>query len=237
MDSTLSELRGRLIVSVQVMDPRSPLGEPATLLKLGQAADLANPAGFRLDGPEVVEAFREYTKKPIIGIKKRRVPGTDIYITPELRDVRNLAAAGTTIIAMQATEGKRTGAPFRELVALAHDLGKLVMADIATVDEAAAAIADGADIVGTTMHGFTPATRGATRPAFSLVETLATAFPVPVIAEGGIWTPSDLQTAFSAGAHTVVIGSAITAPDIIAQRFVDATPTMSESYPASTKRG
>ena len=51
-----------------------------------------------------------------------------------------------------------------------------------------------------------------------LAETLHT----PVIAEGGIFSPEELRTAMDQGVHACVVGSAITRPLKITQRYVKA---------------
>ncbi|MBY0404397.1 MAG: hypothetical protein K2X66_10905, partial [Cyanobacteria bacterium] len=44
----------------------------------------------------------------------------------------------------------------------------------------------------------------------------------PVIMEGRIWEPSEVNMAFEKGAFSVVIGSAITRPHLITERFCQA---------------
>nr|WP_330362435.1 hypothetical protein [[Clostridium] dakarense] len=46
--------------------------------------------------------------------------------------------------------------------------------------------------------------------------------PIPVIAEGKVNTPKDLKDAFSKGVHSAVVGSAITRPQLITEKFVKA---------------
>jgi N-acylglucosamine-6-phosphate 2-epimerase len=55
-----------------------------------------------------------------------------------------------------------------------------------------------------------------------LVAALATRIDVPVVAEGRIGTPQDARAALDAGAWTVVVGGAITRPQLITTRFVAA---------------
>jgi N-acylglucosamine-6-phosphate 2-epimerase len=59
-------------------------------------------------------------------------------------------------------------------------------------------------------------------PDFDLLQRLTQNLSVPVIAEGLYWTPAQVCTAFELGAHAVVVGTAITRPDDITLRFVDA---------------
>jgi len=220
----ISRLDRRLIVSSQAMDPRSPLKRPDILALLAEAAELGGAGGFRVDGATVVTLLRPKTLLPIIGIAKDHRLGFDNYITTTVADVAALAACGADIIAIQATEGTRPAESFAELAAAAHGAGKLVMADIATVAEAEAAVRDGADIVATTMVGHTKQTQGYARPPLALVARLVQDLDVPVIVEGGIWTPEHVAASFAAGALAVVCGSAITAPDLITQRLVAAIP-------------
>ena len=46
---------------------------------------------------------------------------------------------------------------------------------------------------------------------------------VPVIAEGRIQTPAQVRAALDAGAYAVIVGTAITRPELITRRFVAAT--------------
>ncbi|MDU4447459.1 MAG: N-acetylmannosamine-6-phosphate 2-epimerase, partial [Anaerococcus vaginalis] len=43
----------------------------------------------------------------------------------------------------------------------------------------------------------------------------------PVIAEGKINTPEDLKKVFACGVFSAVVGSAITRPQLITQKFAD----------------
>ncbi len=224
MNPVLKSLERRLIVSSQAMNPKSPLKRPDILALLAEAAELGGAGGFRLDGADVVALLRPRTRLPIIGIAKDYREGFDNYITTTVADARALAAAGADIVAVQATTGSRPGESFAEIAAAVHEAGKLVMADIATFAEAEAAVRDGADIVATTMVGHTAGTEGQGRPPYDLVARLVAELDVPVIVEGGIWTPEHVATSFERGAFAVVCGSAITAPDIITERLVAAIP-------------
>jgi N-acylglucosamine-6-phosphate 2-epimerase len=222
-NALLKRLERQLIVSSQAMNPASPLQRPEILVLLAEAAALGGTGGFRVDGVDVVRLLSIRTTQPIIGIVKDKRGGFDNYITTTRADVEALAAAGADIIAIQATEGSRPNESFAELAGIAHASGRLVMADIATLAEATLAVRQGADLVATTMVGNTDATMGYARPPFDLIPQLA-ALGVPVVMEGGVWTPEHVAESFRAGATAVVCGSAITAPDIIARRLVDAIP-------------
>lgn len=217
-------LRGGLVVSSQVMDPRSPLQEPHLLSLLAQTAALGGAAGFRVDGPAVVGDLRSATELPIIGIWKDRSSGTDTYITPAVSQALALLDAGADIVAAQATAGTRPSESFAEIAAAVHEAGGLVMADVSTAREGVEAATDGADIIATTMAGYTAASEGVARPALDMLRELRGRIDVPVAVEGGVWSADHVQAAFDAGAWTVVVGSAVTAPDRITARLVAAAP-------------
>jgi N-acylglucosamine-6-phosphate 2-epimerase len=218
----LELLRGRLIVSCQATAP-SPLRRSDIIAALAECAVLGGAAGVRIDGPEDVAATRARVRVPIVGLFKQRT-GSPIYITPTFEAGRAVAGAGAEIVAVQATRERDTHAERLDpLVRRLHDECRvLVMADVSTRDEGLAAEAAGADVVGTTMAGYTPHSRQMTGPDLALIEELAGAVSVPVIAEGRIGTPEDAAAARRAGAWAVVVGRAITMPEAITERFVEA---------------
>ena len=218
--ASIERLRGKLIVSSQAMDPLSPLRRPDILSLMAQAAELGGAGGFRVDGPDVVRHLRPATRLPIVGIVKDLRDGFDNYITTSSADVAALCTAGADIVAIQATNGSRSGESFAEIAATAHRLGAAVLADISTLGEAEAAIAAGADFVATTMVGHTAATKGEVRPPVDLLGRLVASLSVPVVVEGGVWTPEHVRESFRHGAFAVVCGSAITAPDIITRHLL-----------------
>lgn len=223
--AVLSRLEHKLIVSSQAMNPLSPLrSRPDVLALLAEAAELGGAGGFRLNGADVVGLLRPRTQLPIIGIVKDTREGFGNYITTSSTDAEALCAAGADIVAIQATSGTRPGESFAEIAATTHRLGKLVMADIATLAEARQAAAEGADLIATTMVGHTTQTEGQPRPPYDLVSEIIAELDVPLVVEGGIWTPEHITASFARGAFAVVCGSAITAPDIITQRLVAAIP-------------
>ncbi|MDX3976326.1 N-acetylmannosamine-6-phosphate 2-epimerase [Shinella sp.] len=215
----METMRGRLVVSCQAAET-SPLHATEHIVALARAAVLGGASGVRIEGVRNVQAVRGVIGLPIIGITKIAQPGSDVYITPSLDDVRNLAAAGADVIAFDATDRPRP-VPVVDIVGEIVRLKKISMADISTLAEARQAIAAGADFVGTTLSGYTPYTTGTTAPDFALMQDLAAA-GIPFVAEGRIWEPEQARRALELGAAFVVVGSAITRPDEITRRFADA---------------
>ncbi|HKX18627.1 MAG TPA: putative N-acetylmannosamine-6-phosphate 2-epimerase [bacterium] len=218
----LDLLRGRLIVSCQAVAP-SPLRRSDIIAALAECAVLGGAAGVRIDSPNDVAATRARVRAPIVGLFKRRAD-SPIYITPRFEDAQAVARAGAEIVALQATRERALhGDPLPQLIDRIHaECRVLVMADVSTLDEGAAAEAAGADIIATTMAGYTPHSRQMPGPDLRLVEELAAHVSVPIVAEGRIQTPDDAAAARRAGAWAVVVGRAITMPDAITARFARA---------------
>jgi len=220
--SPIARIRGRLVVSCQA-PPGSPLRHPAIIAALAQCAERGGAAGVRIDGPEDIAAVRRAVAVPIIGIFKVRGSGP-VYITPTFAEAEAVVRSGADIVAAQATrERGMHGTPLADLVARIHaELAAPVMADVSTVDEGIAAAEAGADLVATTMAGYTPHSRALPGPDLDLVRDLARRLPVPVVAEGRFQTPEDAAAALRAGAWAVVVGRAITMPEAITERFARA---------------
>jgi N-acylglucosamine-6-phosphate 2-epimerase len=232
----LDTLNHAVIVSVQA-DPGEPLNKPECLLAMAMTVVQGGAAGLRLANPENIRLVKEYLPAiPVIGITKPPHPHADpenhVYITPSLWAAESVLQAGADIVAMDATLRPRpTGEALSDIVARCKERfpNALLMADIATQAEAEAAVQLGFDLVGTTLSGYTAETlpRAASKePDFELLSTLARTLPVPVICEGRIWEPHHVTRAFELGATAVVIGSAITRPHLITQRFVQAVPRL-----------
>jgi glucokinase-like ROK family protein len=169
-----------------------------------------------------VQAVRLDTALPIIAIQKSYVNG-QLRITPDFASAAALAAAGADIIALDCTGRRHNhGERWQEIVHRIHgELGLLVMADIATLQEGILAAEGGVDIVAPTLHGYTEETKDT--PGFhpELISSLARETGKPVIAEGNVSTPELARTALEAGAWSVVVGSAITRPGTITATFIE----------------
>jgi N-acylglucosamine-6-phosphate 2-epimerase len=219
----LERLAGRVIVSVQAAAD-SLLNTPETIALLARVAEQNGAAGVRVEGLARIGAVRRAVNLPLIGLVKRPYDGFEPYITVTEREVAEAAAAGADIIAFDATQRPRPGdVTVAALVAAIRTSGALPMADCSDVNDARAAAAAGAVILGTTLCGYTQATRATALPALDLLRAMRMA-EVFVICEGGVSTPSEVKEAFAAGADAVVVGTAITNVDVLVRRFVSAAP-------------
>ena len=150
---------------------------------------------------------------------------SDVYITPTMKEVDALVEIGCDIIAVDATNRTRPGGiSFEEFfkAVRAKYPDQLFMADTSCFEEGKLALELGFDLIGTTMSGYTPYTKGTPLPDFTLMKRYKEELGATVIAEGGIWAPDELVKAFESGAYAAVVGTAITRPMDITKRFVKA---------------
>jgi putative N-acetylmannosamine-6-phosphate epimerase len=183
------KLREQLIVSCQ-----APEGDifhgPDTMARFAVAARQGGAAGIRANGTADVAAIRSAVDLPIIGIRKTLFPGGGWLITGSFESAKDLVAAGADIIALDCTRrGQEVGALDR-VRRIRADLGVPVMADIATLDEALAAQQAGADLIATTLRGYTTETEEIRAFDAEFVRQLAGSLEAPIVTEGRIHTPS-----------------------------------------------
>jgi N-acylglucosamine-6-phosphate 2-epimerase len=212
---------GGLIVSCQALE-HEPLHGGDTMAKMARAAVEAGAIGIRTNGAADIAAIKQAVDVPVIGLIKRDIPGSSVFITPTLDEVKAIVAAGADIVALDATDREDRLLTVVPLIEYAHRAGVLVMADISTYGEGVAAEKLGADLIGTTLSGYTPYSPQQEEPDYELIERLSGSVRVPVVAEGRIWTPEGAAKALQAGAAYVVVGSAITRPQLITARYVSA---------------
>ncbi len=224
-------LHGGIIVSCQA-DPKQPWGRPEVLAALAAAAEAGGAAAIRANGPENIEAVAKAVKIPLIGLYKVIHPKFDVYITPDFASAQTIFHASSpppAIIAIDATLRPRPGPDnMQSLIArIQNELGAAVMADVSSLEEGLAAADAGADLVGTTLSGYTQHTAHLpeNQPNLKLVQELASRLTCPVLCEGRVQTPVQARQALDAGAWAVVVGTAITAIDWVTKNFTAALHT------------
>jgi N-acylglucosamine-6-phosphate 2-epimerase len=215
----MESLRGALIVSCQA-DPGSPFRDPVFIVAFAKAAKIGGAKAVRIQSLEDVLAVRAAIDLPIIGLIKRDLKDFEVYITPTPEEARDLVLAGSQIVAFDATRRSRPHSVL-ELTRAVHGAGALAMADCATIEDAQEAIAAGVDFVGTTMSGYTPDSPKIPGPDFDFIRA-AVQLGTPVIAEGRISSPAEAKKALKLGAFAVVVGSAITRPDVATRWYAEA---------------
>ena len=213
-----ARLQGGLIVSVQAPEG-SPMRDPAVIAAMAQASLNNGAIGVRLESPEHIGAVRRRCPEAlIVGLWKRTFADSAVYITPGWREIQAVWAAGADVIALDATERRRPdGAELAELLQRARsELGAVLMADVDSVANGVKAAELGCHWVGTTLFGYTEATRELRPPAWDLLPELRRALPAEtlLICEGGIAAADQARQAISLGADAVVVGTAITGVDL-----------------------
>ena len=220
----LKKIKGGLIVSCQALSTE-PLCDPYIMAKMAYAAKLGGAVGIRANTVIDIAAIKKTVDLPIIGIIKSVYDDSDVYITPTMKEVDELVNIGCEIIATDATKRLRpNGETIEDFFVKVREKypNQLFMADTSCFDEGKAAAELGFDLIGTTMAGYTPYTKGRTLPDLELIKKYSSELGKPIIAEGGIWTPDDLKNVYKNGAFSAVCGTAITRPMDITKRFVKA---------------
>ncbi len=219
-------IKGQMIVSCQAL-PGEPLyvEEKSVMYLMARAGKMAGTPAIRTSGIRDVVAIKEETGLPVIGLVKVQYPGFESYITPTMKEVDDLAAAGSDVIALDCTLRKRgdgkTVSKFIEEVRGKYPKA-ILMADISNYEEGVNAWMLGVDIVGTTMSGYTADSPKHNGPDYELIHRLSETVDIPVIGEGRIHYPEQAVKALEAGAFAIVVGGAITRPLEIANRFMEA---------------
>ena len=218
----VEQLRGGLVVSCQAA-PGHPLHDPHVMGLLARCAQLGGAVAVRINGPDDVRVVKALVDIPVIGLHKLRRDGARDLITPGIAYAVDLVEAGADILAVEATS-EAPGDTSDLIRRIRADLGIPVMADVSTLDEALLAWDAGAELIGTTLSGYTAHTaRDDTAPDVGLVVDLS-AKGMRTVAEGRYATVHDVEAAFNAGAFAVVVGTAITDPVALTRRFARVTP-------------
>ncbi|MEV0902753.1 putative N-acetylmannosamine-6-phosphate 2-epimerase [Actinoplanes sp. NPDC049802] len=224
-DEFVRAVGGGLIVSCQA-GAGHPLRDSPTIARMARAAVLGGATAIRCGGVGGVPDVQEVASAvdvPIVGLTKRGTSG--VFITPTADDALRVLAAGAAVVATDGTRRHRPdGAPLSRTVEAVHAAGGLIMADVATLDDGLAAAGAGADLIATTLSGYTPDSPRNPGPDLDLVAALSRALPSAVIvAEGRYHRPEQVRAALDAGATAVVVGTAITDPAWITAGFAAHT--------------
>jgi len=213
-------LQSSLIVSCQAPSD-SPLHQPEIIAAIAQACVNQGVKALRIDSPSHVQAVKaKMPTIPVIGLWKQMNLGSSVYITPRFPDAEAIANAGAEIIAIDCTDRQRPNQEqISDIIKQIHGLGKLVMADIDTLENAILAEEKGADLIGTTLYGYTEETKHLSPPGYQLLTEMVKKIERPIICEGGISTPEMAKQALELGAYAVVVGTAITGVDLLAKAY------------------
>ena len=229
MANQIEKLRNGVIVLCHA-EGDEPFNFPNYIAAFARAAEMGGAVGIRVQGFDNIKSVRATVNLPIIGISRGSYTDGWALITPDVSDVENLISSGADMVALDVTQRVRpNGMDGFEFFGLIRKRFRIpLIADVSTYIEGVRAAELGADIIATTLSGYTHYTedRADDFPDFNLIERLTAEISIPVIAEGRIWTPSEAAHALKCGAYAVVVGSAITRPRVITQRFVEVLKSL-----------
>lgn len=223
MSHILKQLEKQLVVSCQALKDE-PLHSPMIMGKMAIAAKQGEAAGIRANSSEDINEIKKNVSLPVIGIWKQDYRDSEVFITPTMREVSSLIKTEAEIIAMDATSRLRpNGEKLKDIVAITKKEAPevLLMADVSTLKEAKHAEQLGFDLISTTLVGYTSETEGQNIKDndFKLLRNMVDCLSIPVVAEGKVSSPELAVEALRNGAHFVVVGSAITRPQLITKNF------------------
>lgn len=228
IDKSLNEhLKRNLIVSCQALEDE-PLHSSFIMGRMALAAKQGGASGIRANSVEDIREIKKMVDLPIIGIIKRNYENSDVFISATMKEIDELMTVRPEIIALDATSSVRPNGESLESFyrAIRQKYPEVsLMADCSTYDEMIEADILGFDYIGTTLVGYTKQSKGDKIEAddFSLIQKAVRHCKHPIIAEGNINTPEKVKRVLELGVFSVVVGSAITRPQLITETFVAAT--------------
>ncbi|MFB1049988.1 N-acetylmannosamine-6-phosphate 2-epimerase [Paraliobacillus sp. JSM ZJ581] len=219
-------LHKKLVVSCQALEDE-PLHSSFIMGRMAVAALQGGASGIRANSVADIKEIKQQVELPIIGIIKQDYPDSEIFITATQKEVKALLDAQADMIAMDATFRERpNNETLKDIVAFVKEKAPHIglMADCSTVEEAMKAERLGFDCISTTLVGYTKETEGQNIADndYKIFRSFIDAVSIPVVAEGKIDTPEKSKKVLELGATFVVVGSAITRPQLITKKFSDA---------------
>ncbi|MBK5480802.1 N-acetylmannosamine-6-phosphate 2-epimerase [Peribacillus sp. TH16] len=227
MQQVLDKIHKGLIVSCQALE-NEPLHSSFIMGRMAIAAKEGGATCIRANSVADIMEIKKNVDLPVIGIIKQVYGQNDVYITPTMVEIDALMETKAEIIATDATarlrpNGKTLEQFYCDIRAKYPDV--LLMADVSTIDEAVYADHLGFDIVAPTLYGYTNETMGQKiyQDDYAVLKEIIKAVKnAKVIAEGNVITPEIARSILDMNVHAVVVGGAITRPQQITKRFVDA---------------
>lgn len=231
-ENILKSIKGGLIVSCQALE-NEPLHSSFIMSRMARAAEESGGIGIRANSIVDIQAIKEIVSLPVIGIIKKDYDDSEVFITPTLKEVRQVCATGCEVVAMDATVRKRPhNESLEEIIAIIREEypETLLMADTASMADVAFANQLDFDIIGTTLYGYTEDTKGCdiADNDFEHLKQVLKVTALPVVAEGKVDTPEKAKRVIELGCLAVVSGGAITRPQEITQRFVAAIESINQ---------
>lgn len=226
MHKEIADLNGKLIVSCQALETE-PLYSSFIMGRMAKAAMEGRACGIRANSVSDIREIKKNVELPVIGIIKRHYADSPVYITPTINEVDELMEVRPEIIAVDATNRLRPGnLTINDFFGQIKEKypNQLLLADCSTIEEVVCADKLGFDFVGPTLLSYTEESKNLRIDSndFEILKTILRKVKGKVIAEGNIDTPEKAKRVIELGCYSVVVGSAITRPQLITEKFTDA---------------
>lgn len=165
MKTVLDNLKGKLVVSCGALE-NEPLHSPFIMSRMALAAARGGAAAIRANSVVDIKAIKGWSHCRSSASSNGTIRIARC-LSPRRSKVDELMAVAPDIVALDATARKRPGGVSLDMLIAqirTRYPSLLLMADIATVQEAVTAQALGFDCVGTTLYGYTAETAGHSLP-------------------------------------------------------------------------
>jgi len=227
LHQVLEQIKKGLIVSCQALEGE-PLHSSFIMGRMAVAAEEGGAVGIRANSVADIIEIKQQVDLPVIGIIKQVYDDHPVFITPTMKEIDLLAESGAEIIATDATnrlrpDGSDLETFYKEVRSKYPHL--LLMADVSTVEEAKVADELGFDLIAPTLYGYTAETNGLKIDDhnYAVISEIVKAVKnAKVLAEGNVSTPEIAKSVLEIGVYAVVVGGAITRPQLITKKFADA---------------
>ena len=213
-------IKNSLIVSCQALKDE-PLHGSEVMVKMAEAALIGGAKGIRANYPSDIRAIKDKVKLSLIGLWKKEIDGYPVYITPNYEAAAAVLEAGADYVALDCTARRRPESLEKIFTRLRKNYpDRGIVADIASLKDLEELGDLRPEFLSTTMSGYTKESQGRAKPDLKLIKELKEATDIKILAEGHYSTGDEATIALEYGAYAVVIGSAITRPQMITERIV-----------------
>ncbi len=222
-ENFLKKIENQIIVSSHAVD-NDPLNNVTATTLIIKSAIEGGAKVLKLGRIPHIKSVMQATDLPIIGMVNNKYDNSDVYVTPTIEEVDELAKLNIKCIAIDATDNKRPKETLEEILSYTKEKYPdiCLLADCATISDIINANELGFDLVSTSMRGHTENTKGKTifDNEYEFVKEAVNKSNVPVIVEGSICQPNQVKQIMDLNVFAVVVGNAITQPKFITERFL-----------------
>jgi N-acylglucosamine-6-phosphate 2-epimerase len=221
-------MKNGIIVSCQA-EEGSAFNNVNSIVAFAKEAERGGAVGVRIEGYENIKAVRENINIPIIGIIKRKFTSGNVWITPTVQDAVLIEEAGADFIAADATGRKdslhtKNGWQYLKEICIGTNIP--VIGDMANSEFVHSSIVEaekcGCKYLSTTLSGYIGYGDLSDEPDFEFLKILLKTSSLPIIAEGRYSKTEHIQIAKKIGVKNIVIGSSITRPHLITQKYKES---------------